>query len=99
MESNYIGKKVIIRADRAGVFFGELVRKEKDEVELQNCRRLYRWYGATECIQLAVDGVSNQDDSLFTTIAKNMEIRGVVEIIPCEEKAIKSIEGVQEWKR
>ena len=99
MESKLIGKKVIVRANRAGVFFGELVRKEKDEVELKNCRRLYRWYGATECLQLSVDGVSNQDDSRFTVFVKSIEISGVIETIPCTEKAIKSIEGVEIWKK
>lgn len=30
--SNFIGKKVIIRADRAGVFFGTLKEKNGSEV-------------------------------------------------------------------
>ena len=29
---------VIVRADRAGVFFGQLVKKEGSEVTLNNCR-------------------------------------------------------------
>lgn len=30
-----LNKKVIIRADRAGVFYGTIIRKDKDEVELK----------------------------------------------------------------
>lgn len=39
--SNFIGKKVIIRADRAGVFFGTLKEKNGSEVVLTDCRRLW----------------------------------------------------------
>lgn len=35
-----IGKKVIVRADRAGVFFGTLAEKDGTEVVLTKCRRL-----------------------------------------------------------
>ena len=35
-----LNKKVIIRADRAGVFYGASVRKDGDEVELKDCRRM-----------------------------------------------------------
>lgn len=40
MEEKYLDKKVIIRGDRSGVFFGTLVRREGREVELKDCRRL-----------------------------------------------------------
>ena len=41
-----IGKKVIVRADRAGVFFGELVEKNGTEVKMKNVRKLFYWTGA-----------------------------------------------------
>lgn len=41
-----IGKKVIIRADRAGVFFDTLKEKNGSEVTLTDCRRLWYWNGA-----------------------------------------------------
>lgn len=43
---NHIGKKVIVRADRAGVFYGTLTEKEKDKVLLTNARKLFYWDGA-----------------------------------------------------
>jgi hypothetical protein len=33
---NLIGKEVIVRADKAGVFFGTLIAKDGSEVELKN---------------------------------------------------------------
>lgn len=40
MKKKYIDQKVIIRADRAGVFYGTLSEKEGTEVELTDCRRI-----------------------------------------------------------
>lgn len=90
---------VIVRADRAGVFFGELVKKEGSEVTLNNCRKLYYWDGAAAIEQLAIDGVSNPDDCKFTITVNNAVILGIIQIIPCTEKSIVSIKSVKEWKR
>ncbi len=94
-----LNKKVIIRADRAGVFFGTLKEKNGTEVVLTDCRRLWYWSGAASISQLAVDGTSNPRDCKFTVTVPKIIITGVIEIIPCSEQAIKSIEGVKEWKR
>lgn len=96
---NYIGKKVIVRADKAGVFFGTLVAKRGSEVELEDCRRLWYWDGAASISQLAVDGTVSPENCKFTKTVSNIVILGVIEIIPCTENAVKSIEGVPEWKR
>ena len=93
----YEGKKVIIRADKAGVFFGILKNKNGSEVTLTNCRRLWYWDGAASISQLAVDGVTKPKNCKFTVVVEEILIMGVIEIIPCTEKAIKSIDGVKEW--
>ena len=92
-------QKVIIRADRAGVFFGTLKEKNGSEVTLTDCRRLWYWDGAASISQLAVDGTTKPYDCKFTVTVPEIVILGVIEIIPCTDKAIKSIEGVKEWKR
>ena len=94
-----LNKKVIIRADRAGVFFGTLKEKNGTEVTLTDCRRLWYWDGAASLSQLAVDGTNNPNDCKFTVTVPEIIITGVIEIIPCSDKAILSIEGVKEWKR
>lgn len=93
-----INIKVIIRADRAGVFFGTLKEKNGTEVILTDCRRLWYWDGAASISQLAVDGTSKPNNCKFTVTVGEITIIGVIEIIPCTDKAIKSIEGVKEWK-
>ena len=97
--NNFIRKKVIVRGDRSGVFFGTLAAKDGQEVKLEKCRRLWYWDGAASISQLAVNGTSNPRDCKFTVTVDEIEILDAIEIIPCSEKAIKSIEGVKEWKR
>lgn len=94
-----IAKKVIVRGDRSGVFFGTLVEKNGREVKLTDCRRLWRWDGAASISQLAVDGTVAPENCKFPTPVSEIEILDVIEIIPCTEKAIKSIENVPVWKR
>lgn len=95
---NNIGKKVIIRGDRSGVEFGELVEQNGNEVTLKNARRLWYWNGAASLSQLATDGTKRPQDCKFTVTVSSITILDAVEIIPCTDKAIKSIEEVDEWK-
>lgn len=92
-------QKYIIRCDRAGVFFGEVKERNGREVTLANARRLWRWYGATECIQLAVEGVSKPRECMFTMRIPEMIVLDAIELLPCSDKAGASIEAVPEWKR
>ena len=93
-----IGKKVIIRGDRSGVFFGVLTEKNGQEVKLTDCRRLWFWSGAASLSQLAVEGVKNPNDCKFTVTVPEIVILDVIEIIPCTDKAVEVITGVREWK-
>lgn len=94
-----MNKKVIIRGDRSGVFFGTLAERNGREVKLTNCRRLWYWEGAASLSQLAVEGVKVPQNCKFTTVVPEIEILDAIEVIPCTEEAIKSIENVKEWKR
>lgn len=95
---NNIGKKVIIRGDRSGVEFGELVEQNGNEVTLKNARRLWYWAGAASLSQLAMDGPKIPEGCKFTVTVSSITILDAVEIIPCTDNAIKSIEEVDEWK-
>ena len=92
-------KKVIVRGDRSGVFFGELVSRNGREVELKNCRRLWYWDGANSISQLALEGTLKPNNCKFTVSVDSIIILDAIEIIPCTEKAIKSIENVRIWKQ
>jgi hypothetical protein len=99
MKSNYIGKKVIVRANGAGVFYGTLEMKDGNEIRLKDARRIYHWEGATDCCQLAVTGPTNKTgDNRITISVKSIEIENVLEVLPCTKDAIKTIEGYKPWK-
>ena len=95
---NLLNKKVIVRGDRSGIFFGTLTAKEGKEVTLTNCRRLWYWDGAASISQLAVNGTTRPNNCKFTVTVEEILITDVIEIIPCTNEAIASIEGVSEWK-
>lgn len=97
METN-IGKKVIIRGDKSGVEFGELVEHKGREVTLKDARRIWFWAGAASLSQLAKDGTTNPSSCKFTVTVDSITILDAIEIIPCTDKAIKSIEDVEVWK-
>ena len=94
-----LNKKGIIRADRAGVFFGTITRKDGNEVELKDCRRIWYWDGACSISELAVNGTSAPSNCKFSVTVEEITVLGVIEIIPCTKAAVKSIESVKVWKR
>lgn len=91
-------QKFIIRCDRAGVFCAEIESRQGDEANLRNARRLWYWNGAASLSQLAMEGVKRPRDCKFTVTVPNMTVLGVIEVIPCMEDAVRSIDGVPEWK-
>lgn len=93
-----MANKVIIRADRAGVFYGEIKERNSSEVVMTNVRRLWYWDGAASLSQLATEGVTSPGNCKFTVTVEEMTILGVIEIIPCTKKAEESIDSVAVWK-
>ena len=93
---NFIGKKVLVRAYEAGVYFGTLAEKEGNEVTLKNVRNIWRWEGASCLSQIANDGVAFS--SKLSPVVEEMVILNVCQIIPCTDKAIRNLEGIKEWK-
>lgn len=89
----------IVRADRAGVFFGHIKERVGSEVTMTDVRRLWYWDGACSLSQMAVEGVKEPRTCKFTIVVPEMTILGAIEIIPASEAAVKSIEAVKPWKR
>ena len=89
---------VICRTYSAGVFAGYLKRREGQEVELIDARRLWYWDGAASLSQMAMEGVSNPDKCKFPCSVQSIELMQAIEIIPCTEKARNSIAAVNVWK-
>lgn len=89
----------IVRCYAAGVFAGYFDRKNKDKNgTVFEARRLWYWDGANSLSQLAKDGVKKPENCKFPTIMPEVDLRDIVEVIPCSETAKKSIESVKIWK-
>lgn len=88
----------IIRADRAGVFFGHIKERRGSEVDLTDVRRIWYWDGACSLSQLATEGTKRPDECKFTVTVPEMTVLGVIEVIPCTDAAVASIMAVKEWK-
>ncbi len=99
--TNFIGKKCIIRTNRAGVFYATLTEFDATNriATLTDCRRLWYWSGAASLSQLAIEGVKNPDACKFTITVPEMQVMEVIEIIPCSASAVKNIESVSVWKK
>lgn len=98
MKETNIGKYVIVRGDRSGVFAGILTARDGREVQLTDCRRIWYWEGASSISQLAIDGTSKPDSCKFPAPVAEITILDAIEIIPCTRKAEVRIRAVREWK-
>lgn len=92
---NLVGKKVIVRTYAAGVWFGELQEKRKNEVILKNARRLWRW----KCLkgislsEVALFGVDTAFSRICTPVPQVW--LEAIEIIPVSEEAEKILSGAE----
>ena len=93
-----IGKRCIVRTCSAGVFFGTVVSRDGKEGTLKDARRLWYWSGAASLSQMAVEGVSRPNECKFPVPVAEVTVTEIIEIIPCTDAAIKSIEAVPIWK-
>ncbi len=94
-------KFYIFRTYSAGVFFGNKKSLKGTEAIVTNCRRLWSWSGAASLSQLAITGTSNPSGCKFTMTVTDDEgvyLPQVVEVIPCTEDAVNSINAVKIWK-
>lgn len=97
--NNMIGKYVIVRGNRSGVFAGTLAGMERGLTWLTDCRRLWYWDGAASDFQIATDGTKRPDNCQFTVTVAEIILTDVIEVIPATETAELRIKEVKEWKR
>lgn len=96
--TSMIGKKCIIRTYSAGVWFGVIEQKTGNEVIITNARRMWRWHAA-ESISLsavAIHGIKEKQSKIAEAVGSVW--LEAVELIPCTDKAIASIEGAPNVK-
>ena len=96
--NSMVGEKVIIRTYSAGVWFGTLKEKSGNEVILSDARRMWRWW-AKESISLSavsVYGIKQDKSKIATTV--EYQWLEAIEITPCTQASIKSIESAPDAK-
>lgn len=91
-------QKYIVRCDRSGVFYGEIEKRDGQDVVMKNARCLWRWYGAASLMQLALEGVKQPESCKFTVTVDSLEVLDAIQILPCTSAAVESIEAVAPWK-
>lgn len=95
---NYTGRKVIVRGIQSGVYYGTLVSREGQEVELSDCRNIWYWSGANNLLELANEGVKQPEDSKISVTVDSIVLTDIVEIIPCTQATIDNLGGVEPWQ-
>jgi len=90
----------IIRTYSAGVFAGYINRKiPGKENTVYNARRIWYWAGAASLSQLANEGTKKPAECKFAQIIAEVDLKEIIEVIPCTEQAKKNIEGVAVWQQ
>jgi len=91
-------KYCIVRTYSAGVFAGYVARREGQEVDILQARRLWYWEGAASLSQLAMSGTSKPDKCKFPEVMAKLTVTQAIEIIECSFSGKSSIEEVKIWK-
>jgi hypothetical protein len=94
-------KKKIVRANGAGVFFGNVAEENEQAqtVVMTDVKRLWYWDGASSLSELAEHGVACPEKCKFTCNVSRIKVYNVLEILDVTEEAEASINGVKEWKQ
>lgn len=89
---------VLIRGYGSGVQYGYLKSQNGCMVTLINSRRIWSWSKATECSQIAVDGI-DVAGSKVTVMVPEKTITDAIEIITITEKAAKNLLNQPVWSK
>jgi len=93
LNNDIIGRKCIIRTYSAGVWFGTVLEKTKNECVIGDARRMYKWVTTDKGITLSevsLTGVTNES-KIQAPVSKVWLQQ--IELIPCTDIAIKSLES------
>jgi hypothetical protein len=92
-----IGKKVVVRSNMSGCWYGTLEARAGTEVRLGNARRLWRWWAAEG---VSLSGVATAglhpghiDDCRIAVPVETAIVLDVIEILSTTEAAQLSIEA------
>lgn len=89
----------IVRTYSAGVFAGNLVKRNGKEGVVKNARRLWFWKGAASLSQMAVEGVRCPGECKFAMEVPEVQLTEIIEVLPCTKAAFENIKAVPIWKK
>ena len=89
----------IVRTYSAGVFAGYIDRSSMNgkAATVHKARRIWYWAGAATLSQLSVDGTSKPYECKIPCAVDEVLLTEIIEVIPCTEKAQRSILEVSVW--
>ena len=96
--SDLYEKTVIVRTYSAGVFYGKLKQVENDSLILNDCRRIWKWYGANNLSNMALVGVTDKSQTRISPKTQNHLAKEFIEIIPMSTDAIENLDSVSDWE-
>lgn len=88
---------VLIRGYGSGVQYGYLKEQNGCMVTLINSRRIWSWNKATECSQIAVNGVGS--DSKITVVVPEKTITDAIEIIKITKQGSDNLLNQPVWSK
>jgi hypothetical protein len=95
------GDYVIVRCRNAGVHAGYLKSRKNGVMQLENSRRLWRWWSKFTLSGLATCGVleSKKSEVKFACVLAKIDLTesDVCEVIYCTKEARESIEAITEY--
>jgi small nuclear ribonucleoprotein (snRNP)-like protein len=95
---NFINKHVIVRDDKAGVYFGILKSIEANKVVLlHDVRKIYKWSGANTIEDIAMKGIANHENSKVTIQVNSLLLGSFDQIIICTKEAIINLNEIPTW--
>jgi hypothetical protein len=92
-------RKVIVRGDRSGVFYGDIVSRDGREVTLANARHVWYWNGAANTAEMANLGVSKPNDCKIVAPVNRILILDAIEVLDCTDVAVASLDAVPAWSK
>jgi hypothetical protein len=84
---------VIVRTYSAGVHFGYLVSRKSKEVQLTMSRRIWYWRGANTLSEISQTGIDVANSKIAVPV--DITLTEAIEIIPCSDAAVKSLESAK----
>lgn len=85
---------VLVRTYSAGVHFGELVKRDRKEVELKNAQRIWRWQGANTLNEIAEKGLPKNDYNRISEPVSSIILTEAIEVMSISEEAAKTLGAV-----